>query len=238
MTPIRRFVPLLIAGAAFIVAACSDAVAPTRSTTARALPTVSSLGGGPASYANLANDEAEANARIVIFTLQPEGGKAKIGGWTIDYPANAVCDPSVTAYGPEEWHTPCVALDVPITITAKYWVEDGLLHSDFSPDIRFDPSKTVVLSTKVKRLIGEDVTGDVASTFGIWYSIRVGDMRLFIDDAALDSDVATSFEVSNGKSNGKISRRVFHFTGYFVREGIWCEDGSEFNDPLCLEEPL
>jgi hypothetical protein len=235
MTPMRRFVPLLIAGAAFIAAACSDAVAPTRSTTARALPTVSSLGGGPASYANLADDDAEARAKTVTFTLDPQGGKVKIGGYWISYPANAVCDPSVSSYGPDEWKNPCVTLDVPITITAKYWQDDLRQHTDFSPDIRFDPSKTVVLTTKVKKLIGQDVTDDVQRTYSIWYSTRVGDVRYFVDDAASDPDVATSFEQSNGKANGKVSRRIYHFSGYFVREGIWCEDGAEFNDPLCSE---
>jgi len=29
-------------------------------------------------------------------------------------------------------------------------------------------------------------------------------------------------------------RKIQHFSGYFVQWGtIWCEDGSELNDPLC-----
>ena len=236
MSPTRRFAPLLIASVAVIAAACSDAVAPTRSTTARALPTLSSLGGGPASYANLANDDAEANAKTVVFTLKPEGGRAKVGGYWIVYPANAVCDPNQSTYGPTEWKNPCVTLDEAITITAKYWTEDGRLHSDFSPDIRFDPAKTVVMTTLVKDLIGQDLSDDVTSSFSIWYSTRIGDMRYFVDDAALDQDVVTNFGSTDGKSNGRVSRRIYHFSGYFVREGIWCEDGDPFADALCLVE--
>ena len=234
----RRFVPLLIAGAAFIAAACSDAVAPKRSTTVRALPPVSAFGGGPASYSEGANDSAEAVARTVTFILSPAGGVAKIGGYTLGYPANAVCDPSVTAYGPEEWHNPCVTLEEPITITGKYWYQDGRLHADFSPDIRFDPSKTVVIATYVKELVGLSITTEVSSAFSMWYSTRVGDLRYFIDDGAVDPDVATRFGETEGVSNGRVSRRVYHFSGYFVREGLWCEEGAEFNDLLCFENPL
>jgi hypothetical protein len=234
----RRFVPLLIAGAAVIAAGCSDAVAPKRSTIVRVLPPVAAFGGGPASYSEEAQDDAEAVARTVTFVLSPAGGVAKIGGYTLGYPANAVCDPSVTAYGPEEWHNPCVTLDEPITITAKYWYQDGRLHADFSPDIRFDPSKTVVIATYVKELVGLDITPEVTSAFSMWYSLRVGDLRYFIDDGAVDPDVATRFGQVFGKFDGRVSRRVYHFTGYFVREGIWCEDGDPFNDPLCLENPL
>jgi hypothetical protein len=241
MTPMRRFVPLLIAGAAFIAAACSDAVAPKRSTTVRtrALPPVSAFRGGPASYSDAANDDSESVARTVVFTLSPAGGVAKIGGYTLGYPANAVCDPSVTAYGPDEWKNPCVTLDEPITITAKYWTEDGRLHADFSPDIRFDPSKTVVIATYVKELVGAELSSDEVTSFSMWYSARIGDTRYFIDDGAVDPDVATRFGQSeDGKSNGRVSRRVYHFSGYFVREGLWCDDGAEFNDALCSENPL
>jgi hypothetical protein len=236
MTPMRRYVPLLIAGAAFIAAACSDAVAPSRPT-ARALPTlVSAFGGGPASYANLADDNAEDTAHTVVFTMSPEGGKAMIGAFVLTYPANAVCDPSTTAYGPSEWHNPCETLNEPITITAKYWTENGYVHSDFSPDIRFDPSKTVTITTRDQALVGMDSTGQ--ANYAIWYSVRVGDYRYFIDDFAVDPEVATIFATdSSGLATGFAKRRVFHFSGYLYREGgsIWCEDGSSENDPMCNE---
>jgi hypothetical protein len=200
---------------------------------------VSAFGGGPASYSAGANDSAEANARTVVFTIDSAGGRVRVGGWTLVYPANAVCDPSQTVYGPDEWKNPCVTLDVPITITAKYWMEDGHLFSDFSPDIRFDPSKTVVIGTIVKELIGLDLTSEVTSAFSMWYSTRVGDTRYFIDDAATDPDVATLFGTSeDGKSNGKLKRRIYHFSGYWAFIGIWCEDGVEQIDPACLEDPL
>jgi hypothetical protein len=239
MTPMRRFVPLLIAGAAFIAAACSDAVAPTRSTTVRtrALPPVSAFRGGPASYSDAANDSAEATARTVVFTIDPTGGSVRIGGYTLIYPDNAVCDPTTSGYGPDVWKNPCTTLTEPITITAKYWYEDARLHADFSPDIRFDPSKTVIVATIIKELIGVELTDDVTTAFSLWYSTRVGDTRYFIDDGATDPDLATHFGVSDGKSNGKVNRRIYHFSGYFVREGIWCE-GTEFDDPACSENPL
>jgi hypothetical protein len=168
--------------------------------------------------------------------MSPEGGKAQIGAFILSYPANAVCDPSTTAYGPSEWHNACETLNEPITITAKYWVENGHLHSDFSPDIRFDPSKVVTITTHDQALVGLDSTGQ--ANYAIWYSVRVGEYRYFIDDFAVDPDVATIFsQDSDGLATGFAKRRVFHFSGYLYREGgsIWCEDGSSENDPLCAE---
>ena len=118
----RRYVPLLIAGSAFIAAACRDAIAPTRSTTAKDLPTLTALKGGFSTFAEIANDSAENNAQVITFTLKARGGRAHVGKFTIDYPANAVCDPATSGYGPDVWDTPCNTLNEDFTVTAKVWV--------------------------------------------------------------------------------------------------------------------
>src|SRR5207244_8892419 len=71
ITPMRRYVPLLIAGSAFIAAACRDAIAPTRSTTAKDLPTLTAFKGGFHSFAEIANDEAESNAKVLTSSCGP-----------------------------------------------------------------------------------------------------------------------------------------------------------------------
>jgi hypothetical protein len=235
MTPMRRYIPLLIAGSAFIAAACSDTIAPTRSTTVKDLPTLTAFRGGSSSYALSADDNSEGQAETITFKLKAKGGRARVHGLTIDYPANAVCDPSVSSYGPTEWDTPCTTLTKGITVTAKFWTENGRTQADFSPDIRFDPSKDVYISTYMPALRGQPDNDDTRAKFSIWYSRRDGDTRYFIDDAANDPRLATHFNLRNGKA----SRKIQHFSGYFVQWGsIWCEDGSDSIDPACLTEQI
>ena len=231
----RRYVPLLIAGSAFIAAACRDAIAPTRSTTAKDLPTLTALKGGFSTFAEIANDSAENNAQIITFKLKANGGRAHVGKFTIEYPANAVCDPATSGYGPDTWDTPCTTLNEDFTVTAKVWVYEGRSHADFSPDIRFDPSKDVYVSSVVPGIMGQSDTAATRGQFSIWYTRRDGDTRYYINDAATDSRLETGFDFSQGK----VRRKVQHFSGYFVQWGtIWCEDGSDTNDPACYTNPL
>ena len=226
----RRYVPLLIAGSAFIVAACRDAIAPTRSTPDSDLPTIAAFGGGSASYAVRANDNAENKAATFVFRLNPSGGHVNIRGFTVTYPPNAVCDPNLSDYGPNEWEKPCPTLKKGITVRAKFWVENGVSQSDFEPDIRFNPSKNVTISTIISALQGRSADDPSLSQFDIGYTRREANTRYFIDDAAGNPDLATHFNFTTGKA----WRRIQHFSGYFVQWGsIWCEDGSDLNDPAC-----
>ena len=221
----RRYVPLLIAGAALIVAACSDSVAPMRSSNESDLPSVSSLGGGLGSSAIRGNKRNEDSAKPVVFELFPEGGTVRIGGFKLKYPANAVCDPSTSGYGPSEWKNACQTLTTPITITAKVWVENGRTHADFSPDIRFDPSKNVYMSVKIRDIKGKVPQDDWTEKYGIWYSTRIGDVRYYINDAADNPELTTMFDtVRNGKATGWMTRKIWHFSGYYVRSGRVCDE--------------
>src|SRR4051794_6444988 len=131
----RRYVPLLIAGAVLIAAACSDSVAPTRSTVDGNLLTVSARGYTSVSHVR-SDSRAEATGRTQSFKMSARGGSARFGSSTLYYPANAVCDPSKSDYGPTEWKKDCATIKHPFTVRVKFWVEDGRLHSDFEPDIR------------------------------------------------------------------------------------------------------
>jgi len=234
MMSMRRYVPLLIAGSAFIAAACQDATAPTRSPAAKDLPTIAAFGGGAHSFASLVNDVAENNAQTIVFSLSPGGGRADVGGFTVSYPADAVCDPAASTYGPTEWDEPCTTLTDAITVTARFWFDNGIAQSEFSPDIRFNPAKTVTLSTIINAVKGLDDNAFTRAIFSIGYTRRVATLRYFINDAATDPRLATSIDFTSGR----VSRTIQHFSGYFVQWGtIWCEDGSELNDPLCLDIP-
>lgn len=225
---LRRYVPILIAGAALLAAACADSVAPTSTATPSGLQTLTAFGG--ATSAVRGDRRAEDDATPFTFVLRARGGKVRIGGFWLDYPARSVCDPATSGYGPEYWTMPCSTLGTDITITAKVWTEDGRTHADFSPDIRFDPSRDVTISARVNELKGQLVSEDWVSMFAIWYSTRVGDDRLLIDETALFPELASVFETRHGRATGLVTRKIYHFSGYYVRSGRVCDDSSESCD--------
>src|SRR5438105_1406436 len=109
----RGFYPLLVAGVALISAACSnDSVAPTRSVAFQKTA---------ASVSRMESVSSDVKTKTATFTISPNGGRVKAGDFFVDFPANAVCDPTTSGYGPDTWDTPCATLATPITITATYW---------------------------------------------------------------------------------------------------------------------
>ena len=223
---LRRYVPLFIAGAALLVAGCGDSTAPTRLSNASAIPTLSALGGGPRSSSARANHEAYNAAATIRFTISSEGGRAQVGRFTLTYPAHSVCDPATSGYGAGVWTNACATLSEPITITARFWMEDGRTHADFSPDIRFDPSKNVTLTAIVPEIRRQKITDEIRAQYAIWYSTVVGDTRYFIDEAALYPELATVFTERHGMASGNLIRRIYHFSGYYVRSGRCDESGD------------
>ena len=229
----RRFVPVLIAGAALIAAACSEPASP-RAPVAQQREWVPLL----SSHVQMApaNMWAIEQAGTFVFTLNPEGGHADIGVYNLDYDADAVCNPETSEYGPSEWRKPCETLGAPITITAKFWVEDGHVYSDFSPDIRFSPSKYVWVSANVPDLKGKEITDALREKYAVNYTRVVNGMRYFIDEAAEDPGLATIFGEENGVANGNLKRRLLHFSGYYVRSGFACDvDSGQCSDGTTMD---
>lgn len=230
-TQMRRYVPLLIAGAALIAAACRDTIAPNDSA-ATSRPMVAMPSGAHVSSARV-NRRAEDNASVLRFRLDPTGGMVRIGAFTVIYPRNAVCDPNRSGYGPDEWQKPCETLRKPIVMQAKFWVdEQGVAYADFSPDIRFDPSKKVWLVTYIPDVVGVTLTDAIRSQYSINYTVSIGQERFFVDDGAIDPALATAFGTQrNGTGNGYAWRRIYHFSGYYVRSGYACDS----SDPACSD---
>lgn len=216
----RRFVPLLIAGTVLIAAACSDTIAPTRSTSA--------LDVFRGSAAPAALTAADSTAKTYTFSISPNGGSVKVGGFRLDYPANAVCDPATSGYGPEYWLADCTALTTPITMTAKVWFSSTKAYAEFSPDIRFKPSAVVLLSVKRPKIQGQTLSDDLKNAYAMLYFRTVDGVMQSVDEAATDSELATKFD-----TNGAwVWRRIRHFTGYYVRSGEPCDDTA--GDPNCV----
>lgn len=225
----RRYVPLLIAGAALIAAACRDAIAPSASSSeSRALVALTQ---GPNVTSARADHHAESEATAFTFTLNPNGGWTRVGDFLLVYPERAVCDPRRSDYGPDEWDKPCPSLKRPISIRARVWTQDGTSYAEFHPNIRFDPEKEVRLFTVIPVLRGQVLTDDLRSQYKIGYTLSNGTTRYFVDEGADDSDLETYFYTKDGKATGLASRRILHFSGYYVRAGYYCEYGS--TDPNC-----
>ncbi|HEU4996312.1 MAG TPA: hypothetical protein VFT29_15955 [Gemmatimonadaceae bacterium] len=216
---IRRYVPILIAGALLLAAACSDSVAPTPNASRSANPTLTAFGGTALARVN-------GEPRTVKLVLRAKGGRVRVGGFVLDYPAGAVCDPATSSYGPDFWTQPCETLRSDITVSATVWSDEGRTQIDISPDIRFDPGKVVTLSAHLKELKGERVTTELEERFAIWYSTRVGDDYVLIDETAQFPELATAFETKKGVATGWVTRRIYHFSGYYVRSGRACDDSS------------
>src|SRR5213594_1940282 len=80
----RRYIAVLVGGAALIVAACSEPVSSPPSAQSRQwVPTLS-----PHVTAQPANMWAIEQAGTYTFTLNPEGGHADIGVYNLEYDAD------------------------------------------------------------------------------------------------------------------------------------------------------
>src|SRR5947209_627127 len=110
---INHAVSLISAGALVtLVAACSDApVAPNG-------PMVSLPRASTDAAASTATDTTVRN-----FTLSPghQTTFVLIGEHKVVIPADVVCDPATTTYGPTEWEMPCTTITSSVTVTARAW---------------------------------------------------------------------------------------------------------------------
>lgn len=219
----RRYVPLLIAGTVLIAAACNSdtTIAPQRSTSAI------SLFSRPAAPASLTSDD-----KTFTFSLDPNGGSVKVGNFRLDYPANAVCDPATSGYGPEYWTAECTTLTTPITMTVRISYNNEQALADFSPDIRFSPNATVYISVKRPKIQGQELTQQLKDAYAFLYFRTVDGVKYSVDEAATDSEMATKYD----NSQGWIWRRIRHFSGYYVRSGEPCDD--TLGDPNCVSTTL
>src|SRR5258708_5407207 len=222
---------LVLTGAALLVAtACNNdsSLAPLRV----APPTLS---GSPA-LAALATPTA------VDIVIPAAGGRVSIlDMYTLDFPANAVCDPSAQdsreGYAAGAWDAPCPVATTDITVHATLKWSHNRLWADFSPSLRFDPSQTVTLSTDVLAPVvryyadarGGDGSSGRSRKWAILFAPAIGAPP--VDDANVDASVRTTIDFGAGR----ISRRIKHFTGYNVLTAEVCI--VQPSDPYCVERP-
>jgi hypothetical protein len=224
----RASVRWLFAGAALIAVACGESATGPRAAAPKGLsPNAPAFDYASTPY-QLGFSQQE-------FTVSAAGGKFSIGSlYSVNFPANSVCDPSRSTYGATEWDKPCVTLSEgqSLKIRATLALTSSGLAVDFSPALRFSPATQVTISTSVfADLIksNRDYFAKNPSSLNplaILYASDLG--AVGSSDYASDASVVTHIDLASGT----IWRRVKHFSGYSMTSGEACEPAPD--NPDCV----
>lgn len=193
---------LALSGVLVAASACSDATAPSRLVAP----------GGPVASRDL--QEAQPSARTGATTFQAtidphKQNVLRFGTYTLTLPANSVCNLDRSGYGIDVFDDRCSPEGQDVTIRATVSRDaQGHQRIDLSPRMRFNPTKTVILSTYV---------GDAAllssASWGIFFCPD-SDTSSCIDESLTDSSLVTQIDLQQGI----IFRRIKHFSGYLAAE--------------------
>jgi len=229
----RRTISALVASATVLAAvACGDtATSPTQATAKSSAPAPAAFSATAASFARLTPSGFD-------FVITPSGGTVNVGGlFTLNFPANAVCDPNTSSYGPGTWDDNCTVTTGAIHEHATLSATAGGIRVDFSTPLRFAPSQNVTISTTV--------FGSLLMSGASYYSANPSSIAFLtiqydptlagpgINDAASDPSLSTYINYSNGT----ITRRVKHFSGYGIIAGDGICDPNVPDDPDCNPPP-
>ncbi len=124
---------------------------------------------------------------------------------TLFFPAASVCDPATSSYGPGTWDEPCDPIRDDITIKVVATVANGLVTLDFSPSVRFNPSRPVWFTTKNDAI----KTTTEPAKWAVFFNSGNGVLQ---DEGATDRSVVTYLD----RTNGLAVRRIKHFSGYSI----------------------
>lgn len=192
----------LIVALAAVVACADNSIAPTSDET-KVLP-----GGAPnflITLHEMADDRSSAE-----FTVTPSGGYFQMGSHGIVFPRNSICDPATSSYGPAFWDDDCRVLRAPIRIRAQLRQQDGREWIDFSPELRFRPSRRAV--DWVWIYMRTDAATQPYASLNILWSPAIGVQG--IDESIEDATLRTFVNPV-----GYAYRRIKHFSGYNVTSG-------------------
>jgi len=212
--PLRTLAAALAVAA--LVAACSDsAVGPRGAAGSRSAPTVAAPFQLTESQLDSSNVEWVGSIQI-----SPNGTSYADGVNAIVFPAGSVCDPATSGYGPELWDAPCAPITEPLTLTVSVYQHDGERHLVFSPDVRFaptdDPAKMVILETNLEALTRSTAPN---SAYTIFWS---PDGVTTVDESQSDPSLVTQVY----RDQGRLERRLKHFSGYQVAATVTCDPNA------------
>lgn len=174
------------------------------------------------------------------FVVGAQGGSFSIAGvYTVNFPANSVCDPSRSTYGATEWDNDCTVLDdgQTVAIHATVSLSSGVLAVDFTPALRFSPSTQVTIYTDLfasmikgnKEFLGNHP--DALNPLTLFYTPTLGGSA--VKDFKADKSVKTHVDLNTGR----VWRRVKHFSGYSVVTGESCEPSPDNPDCVAIDDP-
>jgi hypothetical protein len=189
---------------AVVTVACADSSIAPMPDQAEVLP-----GGAPRPM--IIVDQMAEDESFATFTVTPSGGYFRMGKHGIVFPRNVICDPETSSYGPEFWDSRCEILRQPIRIRAELRVQEGREWVDFSPELRFKPSRNpfewvwIYMRTPAVRWGENSLT--------ILWSPAIGVPG--IDESLEDPSLRTYVSPWTGYAY----RRIKHFSGYNVTSG-------------------
>ena len=159
----------------------------------------------------------------VKFTINPTADNyIQIGAHLLVIPANSVCDPATSGYGPSTWANPCTTIKKPISVTAKAsTMADGHPYVDFDTHLRFKPTSD---TSSWVMLYLQDANAGVQSKI-LWCPITA---LLCIDETA--TSTTGTLETHYDNQTYFVYRRIQHFSGYNVTGG---RDECDPTDPTC-----
>jgi hypothetical protein len=231
MRPILRY--LVASASVLFVSACSDA--PTEPVLKSFHPAPSSVpvfdfgGGGSRLFGDQSND----------FTVTSRGGTFSVNGLVdVNFPANSVCAPDRSTYGPTEWDKSCATLGSTesVKISARLRLTPTGMAVDFTPALRFSPTTQVTLSTSifgsfiaVNRLLFAS-NSDALNFLAMGYSPSLGNTG--VADYVSDRSLLTHVNLTSGV----VWRRVKHFSGYYVTSGDACTPSPDLPDCVLVDK--
>jgi hypothetical protein len=199
-----RLPALALSGVLVASSACSDATGPAR-LTAPTSAAASRHGGGHHSQ-----DSTWSQPTSYEVTIDPRRkNELQFGAYSLFLPANSICSLDRSGYGIEAFDTPCTTERDPVRVRAKVSTDaSGHQRIELQPRMRFNPTKTVVLSTYV---------GKAALLSGSSWRIFFcpdGDLEGCVDESLYDESLRTEIDLRQGI----IYRRIKHFSGYLAAD--------------------
>ena len=203
MTTMRRHLSVLLAAAAaFLASACSDVPVMPRSAT-----------NAPSSPSADRSHDRDANSAKVLIS---------VNGGIIPVVIPSVGDiPVFTLLVPRG----AVSQDIVVTATVK--TVGGRLQVNFAPDVTFDPSKTVIISTSQERdAVFALERAKVPLTDPKWRTLAIYTVE---GGVLTDDGQVTHIDLNTGL----VWRRALHFSGYNITAGVACD--PSLGDPNCID---
>ena len=153
------------------------------------------------------SSEYPSNANTYEFTVTPQQSSSHlVGTHMVSFPANTICDPDVSGYGPSTWLNSCPKLKETIRIRATTWIDaTGRAQIDFENSIRFFPNS----SGQLPAIYLRDPLAAASAMGRIDYCVASNSC---VNEALSDSILVTKRD----PITGYLFRLIRHFSGYNV----------------------